>query len=149
MPRHGFLLDPGIWYAEGIFLDAKGTLLPARGEMRIRHAPGCWHHHSRMEVDEGRARTFENRYEIAPLAPGAAATPWRAFNVRFGAILGRFVLVEDVILSSSSSEDGRYQGGETLQLLDDGRYLNWGWLALGAEIVSRWRLQLERVADRQ
>ncbi|HET6469667.1 MAG TPA: hypothetical protein VFG43_14930 [Geminicoccaceae bacterium] len=144
MHRHGFLLTPGQWRVDGIFLDAGGVAVAARGTVLIRHGPDSWHNLTRIELSTSPARAFENRYEIAPLVAAAASTPWRAFNAQFGAILGRFVLVEEMILSSFTSEDGRYQGGETFRRVDDGHYDNAGWLALGAEVLSRWRLDLHR-----
>ncbi|NIQ00749.1 MAG: hypothetical protein GWM98_10420, partial [Nitrospinaceae bacterium] len=57
---------------------------------------------------------FENDYRIAPLAPGETFTQWTSTNSALGPLKGMFSLVENSILSSFSSSEGRYTGVEVL-----------------------------------
>jgi hypothetical protein len=142
--QHGFLLEPAIGRATGVFLDGGGRTRPAAGETSVRHLAGRWQVHTLIRIETSKPGRFENSYEVAPFTSTSASTPWRAVSPMLGPILGRFILVDDTILSTSSTEDGRYQGGEVLRLLVDGQYENRGWLALGAEVASRWRMRLDR-----
>lgn len=143
---HSFLFQPGLWLASGRFSDGAGRELEARGSAEIRHEARCWLNIGRLEVEGDPALVFENRYEIEPPASMAEPVPWVADNPALGRLRGRFVVVEEAILSAFASDDGTFGGSETMIRMDTGTYENMGYLATAEEtVVSRWRLRLTRV----
>ena len=144
MIEHGFLLKEGLWRSEGEFMDGLGKTVAVQGEADIRHHPDKW-------VYEGVMRTaavppVEHRtvYEIQPLAPGNFATPWTSKSQSFGTLHGRFIIVDDVILSAYESATGRYRGQDTILRRDDKHYSARGALLDGGKLLSVWRIELRQ-----
>jgi hypothetical protein len=83
-------------------------------------------------------------YEIEPMAPGNFATPWASKSASFGTLHGRFIVVQDVILSAYESATGRYRGQDTIIRRDDKRYSARGVMLDGGKIISAWRIELKQ-----
>ncbi len=104
---HTYLFREENWDAAGVFTDAAGRSQPVDGAATITHPPDLWHLDARMG-------TIENRYRITPFAEDRAITSWTSENAILGRLEGRFVIVDDAILSTFDSVDGRYHGVEVL-----------------------------------
>lgn len=140
--EHTFLLRPGLWRAEGEFVDVLGHLTGVEGTAEVRHYPDRW-------IYEGLLRTLtpvtqENHtlYEIHPLVPGAIATPWTANSPTLGTLRGRFLILTDAIVSSYESATARYRGQDTLLQRDERRYSARGALFDGGKLLSAWSVEL-------
>lgn len=144
--RHSFLLEPGIWLAEGIFTDAEGVEAAATGRTEIVHAEAVWEIRGRMTVAADPPLSIENQYAVTPMPPGAATTPWRSDNPVLGALKGHFTIVGDTLISLFRSRDGRFRGTEFLiqHKADAGAYDNRGVLLKTGILLSAWRMTLTR-----
>jgi hypothetical protein len=49
--QHGFLLEPAIWRATGVFINAGGRTRPAVGETSVRHLAGRWQVHTLIRIE--------------------------------------------------------------------------------------------------
>ncbi|MDF1585413.1 hypothetical protein [Marinimicrococcus flavescens] len=143
---HSFLFKPGLWLAEGSFSDGGGRRLDARGSSEIRHEKRRWLNIGRLEVAGETALVFENRCEIEPPSSFLEPVTWKADNPSLGRLRGRFIVVEEAILSAFATDDGTFGGSETMLRVDRDSYESMGYLATAEEtVVSRWRLRLTRV----
>ena len=139
---HTFLLQEGLWRAEGEYCDSGGTRYPTSGECTIRHQATRWQFESALRLRGEPPRIQHNRYEIEPLKPGAISTHWSSHNAMVGALSGRFVVTGDAILSFYASPTGRYRGFECLQQKDEKRYSARGALLEEDKVISTWAIEL-------
>lgn len=142
MADHTFLLRPGLWRAEGEFVDALGARTGVEGRAEIRHDPSRWIFESALHTRAPQPRESRSVYEVHPLAPGNLSTPWASQSASFGALNGRFLFLPDVILSTWESATGRFRGSETLVLRDPRHYSARGALWEGQKLLSAWMVEL-------
>jgi len=129
---------------EGVYRDAAGTSYVAAGENAVRHEPQRWLFEAVLRLRGEPTRVQHNRYEIAPLLPGARSTHWSSNNPAVGALRGRFVIAGDAILSFYASPTGRIRGFESIQQRDEARYSVRGTLLEEDKVISTWALELAR-----
>lgn len=143
---HTWLFEPGLWLAHGTFSDSVGGRLDASGSSEIRHERRRWLSMGRLEVAGEPALVLENRCELEPPANFLLPLPWKADNPSLGRLRGRFIVVEEAILSAFATDDGTFGGSETMVRVDRDSYESMGYLATAEErVVSRWRMRLTRV----
>jgi len=142
MIYHTFLFNENIWIANGVYIDERGNYHPVAGQSVITHAADRWVNDSCMHLEGNQAVEFRTRYEIEPLERNQEMTAWRSENPALGKMAGRFIIVDDSILSAFASADGVFQGTEYLRLIDDDLYWNRGSLLQGDRKVSSWAVEL-------
>ncbi len=144
MIYHTFLYNENIWIARGVYIDTQGKYHPVAGQSTITHQGEIWINDSCMHLEANEDVTFRNRYEIKPLDRDQELTTWSSENPDLGKMSGRFVIVDDSIMSVFSSVDGVFQGTEYLRLIDDDLYWNRGCLLQEGRKVSSWAVELRR-----
>ena len=142
--RHTYLLQPGLWTVEGLYLDQSEGRHLQSGQLVIVHGPDLWTIESELTISGQDTRDFLSRYEITPLAPGATYTEWKSETGGPEPVYGLFVIVEDCVLSPWQSSSNTYWGHETLTKINDNVYLSRGFAFLKREKVSSWAVKLVR-----
>jgi hypothetical protein len=143
--KHTFIFQEGYWNAEGYYFDDMDRPLPLAGTTRITHLDGLWINEGEMEIKAGdQSIKFYNRYEIVPFREGKNHTTWESLNPDLGTLLGRFVIVDDTILSTCRTKNGGYTGTEILLKITETHYKNRGMLFKGNDILSSWSIDLHR-----
>jgi hypothetical protein len=107
-----FLFEENTWIATGVYMDDQGRYHPVAGEAKITHMNNLWINDSFITLQEDKEAAFKTRYEIIPLERGKELTSWSSENQALGKMAGKFILVDDSIISIFSSEDGAIQGTE-------------------------------------
>lgn len=145
--RHTFLFEEGIWAVSGEYTGQNGAVVPVEGSAKITHSAALWRNRGIMTlVQPGGNIEIMNDYEIAPFEEGRDFTAWRAENPSLGKLTGLFVVVDDSIISTISSEDGRVSGIEYLRKVSDDHYMSRGFIFRGEEKLSSWAAELVRRA---
>jgi len=143
--RHTFLFDEGVWAVSGEYIGQDGAVVPVEGSARITHSSVLWRNQGVMTlVQPGGNIEIRNDYEIAPFEEGRDFTAWRAENPSLGKLTGLFVVVDDSIISTISSEDGQVSGIEYLRKVSDDHYVSRGFIFRGEEKLSSWAADLVR-----
>ena len=146
--EHTFLFQEGIWIARGYYFDDKDRALPLEGMTRITLKEGLWINVGEMEIKAGdKSIKFSNRYEIVPLEEGKSQTTWESLNPDLGTLLGRFIIVDDTILSTCHAKSGGYAGTEFLLKVSDTHYKNRGVLLKGNDKLSSWSMDLRKASS--
>jgi hypothetical protein len=140
--EHTFLLRPGLWRAEGEFVDALGVRTGVEGTAELRHYPEKWIYEGTLRTLSAPPQETRTVYQIHPLAPGTIATPWSSSSATFGTLHGRFLFLADAILSTYASATGRYRGQDTLLRREARHYSARGALFDGAKLLSAWSFEL-------
>lgn len=143
--RHTYLFEEGKWIATGVYSDGKGEIVQVEGQTIITHKDEAWINDGSMKVLTDTPVEFFNRYEITPFACGSEMTDWRSFNPALGELKGKFMIVQDSIMSKYASADGQYTGFEYLKKIDDSTYENRGLALKNDEKLSSWAVQLKKV----
>ena len=143
--HHTFLFQEGVWVASGFYTGENNQLIPLRGETTISHQEDIWVNQSRMRILLKNPMEFQSSYEIVPFGSDRNFTTWTSLNPALGRLAGKFVVVDDSILSFFQSEDGQYTGFEYLRKLDDTTYTNRGALFNGGEKGSSWIAELRKI----
>lgn len=143
--RHRYLLDERDWTAEGIYTDADGMTVQATGRAAMRHTPEVWTLESALTLTGVNSQTLQQRYSILPMDPKANQTTWRSKSPNYGMLEGRFTLVNDTILSTTSSIDKKYHGVEAFVLMSDDRYVSRGAMYQGTQLIGTWAVLLTPV----
>jgi len=125
-------------------MDDQGRYHPVAGETKITHAEEMWINDSFMTLQGDKTVSYKTRYEIAPMERGQEMTSWTSENPALGKMTGKFIIVDDSIISIFSSKDGTLQGTECLHLIDDDLYSNRGCLLRGGKKVSSWAVELRK-----
>lgn len=143
--EHIFLFQEREWTGRGEYLDGTGKSIPFEATVKTIHEDDLWLHGGRMTLspDDVPPLTFENWYEIEPFRDGKGETVWTSRNPSLGVLAGRFVIVNEAILSFCRSEDGLFTGHEAFVRIDGDTYGNWGTLFRGNERLSSWSLRLQ------
>ena len=144
MIYHTFIFDENIWISDGVYIDDGGRYHAVKGKSRIIHEEVLWINDSRMSLVDNPAVEFRNRYDILPMDRRQEWTTWSSDNPALGKLTGRFILVDDSILSSITSKDGSFQGMEYLKMIEDDLYWNRGCLFQGERKMSSWAVELRR-----
>lgn len=137
--KHTYLFREGLWVVKGEYTDKDGSTVNMEGESRTLHTPSTW-------VNEGYIRLFmkdspvqlDNRYEIVPFDKNKPHTSWRSFNPVLGVFTGKFVAVEETLISTFSSKDNEYSGAEVLIQLSETHYRSRGFVFKRDERMSSW-----------
>ncbi|MEW5723694.1 MAG: hypothetical protein AB1896_11345 [Thermodesulfobacteriota bacterium] len=140
--QHTFLFRQGLWTARGVYYDAAGHRFPTEGQSLITHQPDVWIADGTLKILADQPHEFRNRYEITPFAPGADTTVWRSFNPDLESLHGRYVIVEDSIISPWRSDSGRFWGTEFLVQVSPAEYRGRGFLYQEETKMSSWAVQL-------
>lgn len=142
--RHTFLFEPGLWIANGIFLDEQNQQMRLTGEAHITHQTDLWLNESCMRLDAQPGVEIKNSYQIIPFAEGKDFTTWKSYNAELGILIGQFIIVSNTIISSYHSPDSFHRGTECLIMLDSYCYESKGFLFSGDGKVSSWSVNLSR-----
>lgn len=143
--NHTYLFQEGLWTAKGVYIDEKGHDTPVEGEAEISHVDEIWVNEAWMKILGDDPLEFQNRYEIIPFASGKDFTSWTSSSPTLGFFLGRFIVVDDSILSVYRSKDGEYSGTEYLRKIDEVLYLNRGAFMDNDKKLSSWAVELRKV----
>ena len=143
--RHTFLFEEGIWAVSGEYTGQNGAAVPVEGSARITHEAMVWRNRGVMTLIQPAGDIeIKNDYEIAPFEDGSDFTAWRAENPALGKLSGLFVVVDDSIISTISSEDGKVSGIEYLRKVSENHYMSRGFIFRGEEKLSSWAAELVR-----
>jgi len=143
--KHTFLFEEGLWAVSGEYAGRNGAVVPVEGSARITHSPTLWRNRGVMTLLQPSGDIeIKNDYEIAPFEEGSDFTSWRAENPALGKLNGLFVVVDDSIISTISSEDGLVSGIECLRKVSDDLYKARGFIFRGEEKLSSWAADLVR-----
>jgi hypothetical protein len=141
--NHTFLFDQKMWIATGIYFDHANTPAPAAGESKIIHQGGLWIVESTVRVFGDAPLEIHNRYEVIPFSDDTPyVAQWKSDHTALGRLSGKFVIVDDTILSIYQSEEGTHSGTEVLAKTEDGYYESRGCLFKGNNKVSSWAFEL-------
>ena len=146
--KHTFLFEEGVWTAVGAFTDAEGNVAPVRGQSKTIHGPDVWVEESYLELQTDEKIEIHNNYKIVPFEEGSDTTTWTSLNPTLGKLSGKFVIVDDSIISSFKSENLIYTGLELLTKIDDDKYINRGVLLKDGEKFSSWAVELTRAKEK-
>ncbi len=142
--RHTFLFTETLWTAAGLYILADGRRVDCEGWTRIIHNADVWVNDGAMKLLLPEPVEFQNRYEFSPLTAGATVAEWRSINPGLGVLHGRFIIVEDSIISPWESEDGKWRGWEFILQTDAFRYLSRGCIMQGEVLAGSWVMELSR-----
>ncbi len=141
--RHTFLMEEGYWMATGEYFDQFGNAVPVEGSARVIHGKELWKSLGVMRLN---GQEIENNYDIRPFEEGKDYTGWTSSNP-LGKLTGLFVIVDDSIISTISSEDGQISGIEYLVKVSDYHYRSRGFIFKNGEKVSSWAAELVRKVE--
>jgi hypothetical protein len=141
--KHTFLFNQQMWAATGGYFDSADTPVPAAGESRVIHQGGLWIVESTMRVFGDAPLEINNRYEVIPFPDDTPyVAHWKSVHTALGRLSGKFVIVDDTILSIYQSEESTHSGTEVLAKTEDGYYESRGCLFKGNNKVSSWAFEL-------
>ncbi len=145
--KHTFLFLEGIWIARGHYFDDMDRALPLEGMTRVTHTDKLWLNEGEMEIKAGdKPIKIYNRYEIVPFKEDRYVTTWESLNPDLGILLGRFIIVDDTIMSTCRSKNGDYSGTEIILKANDMHYKNRGVFFKGSKKLSSWSIDLQKTS---
>lgn len=144
MSNHTYILEEGVWKASGLFYDEFNNEFTLEAETRTVHNDEEWIHEGSMLVKSKKPLEISNRYEIIPFVKNKDFTNWVQFNPSLGIITGKFMIIDNVILSDYRSETGEYTGTEVLIQIDEKTYINKGFAFRGNMKLSSWAAELKK-----
>jgi len=142
--NHSYLLEPGLWEVEGIYMDEGENQHRQTGQLLVAHTPELWTIDSQLKVSGEDRRDFISRYEITPLKSPATFTEWKSMTGGPEPIFGLFVLVHDCIMVPWQSRTGVYLGQEVLAQKSAEEYLSRGFAFIKEKKVSSWSVKMTR-----
>ena len=143
--KHTFLFMEGTWIAQGHYFDDADRALPLEGMTRVTHTDKLWLNEGEMEIKAGdKPIKIYNRYEIVPFKEGSYVTTWESLNPDLGTLLGRFLVVDDTIISTCCSKTGEYIGAEFHLKVSDVHYKNRGVFFKKSDKLSSWSIDMQR-----
>jgi hypothetical protein len=146
--KHTFLFLEGIWVARGHYFDDTDRALPLEGMTRVTHRDELWLNEGEMEIKAGdKPIKIYNRYETVPFKERRCVTTWESLNPDLGTLLGRFVIVDDTIISTCRSKNGDHTGTELFLKVSDMHYKNRGVLFKGSDKLSSWSIDLKKTSQ--
>ena len=88
---------------------------------------------------------IKNRYEVIPFSDdNPYVAQWKSVNTALGRLSGKFVIIDDTILSIYQSEESVHSGTEVLVKIEEGYYQNKGCLFKGNDKLSSWAFELRK-----
>lgn len=138
--EHTYLYLEGIWGVKGHYYDEDNFPVPVNGRSEIHHRDGLWINESFMRVSGNEQEEVRNAYEIVPFA--SDFTVWNSVDRTMGRLIGKYMVVDDTIISTFLSEDGEFSGFECMIKKSDTRYLVRGFIFAGKRKLSSWVLEL-------
>ena len=143
MIKHTFLFDQQVWIATGVYFDSADMPVPAAGESKILHQEGLWIIESIVRVFGDAPLEIKNRYEVIPFSDdNPYVAQWKSANTALGRLSGKFVIIDDTILSIYQAEESIHSGTEVLVKIEDSYYQNKGCLFKGNDKLSSWAFEL-------
>jgi hypothetical protein len=142
--NHTFIVQPGEWIAAGMMQDETGKEIPMAGAAGITHGADAWHNVFSMAPKQGDGPQIINAYTIEPCAKPGAPTRWTSENPNLGKLRGRFVFVDDTIVSVFDSEDGAHSGTELMKQVAGDKYVNVGVLLKQGKKIASWAFELQK-----
>jgi hypothetical protein len=144
--EHTLLLREGKWSAKGSYIDGNTTVMPFQGGLVTTHGNKMWTHATKMQLTTGDTLLeVETSCDIIPFVKNNDTTTWNSDNPGIGILSGKFVIVDDAILSICHSETGEFEGSEYFLKVSDSHYRNWGILTRKRAKLSSWIMELTRV----
>jgi len=140
---HTFLFLEGTWIAKGNYFDKKNNITRAEGSTTITHQNKLWVNEGRMILMLDKPIELQNRYEIMPFENDF--TSWKSYNPALGTLIGKFMVVEDTIISTYSTENGEYSGSECLIKISDTLYKAKGFAFKVESKLSSWSVELSKI----
>lgn len=140
--EHTFLFQEGVWLAGGNYYDSDNNVIPVEAKTTITHQANLWLNEGTMKLLSDNPVELENRYEIIPFTKDL--TTWKSFNPALGILRGRFMVVEDTIISIYTSENNEYTGCECVVKVTGDIYQSKGFLCKGNEKISSWAVEMKR-----
>jgi len=144
MTAHTFLFQPARWQVNGVFVDPAGKSLSMEGHSIVLHGEEIWSLTGKIHLTGEATVEIVNDYRIVPFAPGELQTCWTSHHPALGNLKGRFVIINDTILSSFESDDHHFRGAEWLRRIDADNYENRGVLFASEHLLSAWAADLRR-----
>ncbi|MDR2349174.1 MAG: hypothetical protein LBF41_00935 [Deltaproteobacteria bacterium] len=142
--QHTYLIEPGLWAADGIYYDDADQPHVQRGELLVEHAPDLWTIDSQMKISGQDRRDFNTRYEVKPLPEGVSFTDWKMLSGGPEPVFGLFVFVEECVLMPWQSRSNRFWGQEVLFSKSPDEYLSRGFSFIQDKKVYSWAVTLKR-----
>ncbi len=143
--KHTFLFRRGKWTGTGTYFDENNNSCPVEGETTIIHEGEIWKNQGYIKLLIEHPVLFKNNYEIIPFKSDEDFTTWTSTNPDIGKLIGKFVIIDDTIISSYHSENLEYNGGEILVKIDDETYKSRGYLFKEDKKVSSHAVELKKV----
>lgn len=143
--KHTYILEPGKWDATGKYYNNSQNYVTVRGEAESIHGESEWTLVVTLRLDMENPLDFYSKYLIKPVSPDEEFTFWHSHNPLFGHILGKFMIIDDMILSSFQSGDRQYTGTECLLMIDENFYRNWGFVFHEANKQYSWVTEIRRI----
>ncbi|MBP2655206.1 MAG: hypothetical protein H6Q73_2775 [Firmicutes bacterium] len=140
--KHTFIFLPGTWNVNGKYYDINGNETLVQGESVIIHSDNLWLNKGYMKLLGDEPIEIRNQYEIIPFQQDF--TTWESFNPSIGRLTGRFMVVDDTIISLCVSEDGNYSGSECMIKVSDMLYKSRGFAFKDNEKLSSWSVELTK-----
>ncbi len=141
---HTYIFEPSRWDLRGIFSDPSGREIPVEGSSLILHSDHLWFLEGRLRILYDPPLETIHSCTILPFPAGATETTWTSHHPELGRQAGRFVVVENTILSLFRSTDTSYHGSDWLRQMDAQTYEGRGILLAGDRLVSAWAVNLRR-----
>lgn len=147
--KHTFLFEEGLWVAKGEYADKDNKVFSMEGSTRTTHKKDLWVNEGLVTVlVNNQPVEFRNRYEIMPFEKGKDFTFWQSTFPQLGKFFGRFMVVDDTLISTFVSDSGEYSGNEYIIKVSDINYRNRGFIFRNDEKLSSWATELVKVNQR-
>jgi len=144
--EHTLLLQEGKWIAKGSYIDGDTNVMAFQGELVTTHGNKMWNHSTKMHLVTGNTRLeVQTSCDIIPFIKGNDTTTWNSDNPGIGILSGKFVVVDDSILSVCHCDTGEFEGTEYFLKVNDSYYKNRGTLTRKRAKLSSWVMELTRV----
>ncbi len=144
--QHTFLLEEGIWEAEGTgLLPATGTEARIAGRTEVRHDGGKITNEGWMRVQTIPAFEVQQRYEFKP-ARRANTWSFISNNDRVGEMTGEIVFWGPHALLHYSTAKGRFRGSELMTRVSESEYTAMGKFTADGRAEIVWSVRLTRVS---
>jgi hypothetical protein len=142
--NHSYLFEPATWHVSGHYIGESGQVITAQGQSVITHHRDIWVIQGLMRLRTEGMAEIGNMYQVIPFKLGVDHTSWSSTNDALGRIEGRFVIVDDTLISMFQTVNGKYKGAEFLRQVSHHQYLSKGVLLKGQIKLSSWSVELDR-----
>lgn len=139
---HTYLAEAGRWTSSGTTTGRDRRVYPAVGETVIIHEADDWIVDGILHIASDPPAEQRSIQHLAPFDFAIGIAEWRAEHAEFGPLIGRLLVIDDVIHSQFRTPDGRFSGVERLHLQKDGTYRATGSLFEGGTRIAAWTMTL-------